>query len=151
MIIIFHFLIGSILITIIPDFLLAFLIILITHYLLDFLPHWEYSIKNIKKKKWKKSLPDFLKIVLDFAIGILIVSIFFKNPFIPLIGGFLGVLPDGLIFLQLVIPNKMLNLHSSFHNKIHILKNNKNPLIVIAGLLIKVLIITIFILFSMQR
>ncbi len=122
MIITVHFLFGAILITTIPNIFLAVFLIIITHYLLDIIPHWEYSIENIKKKNWKKSLPDFLKLAIDFLISVLIVFLFSKNPALALTGGFLSIIPDGLIFLQLVMPNKILKAHLNFHNKFHLFR-----------------------------
>ncbi len=124
MILFFHLLTGGLLASIIQNVPLALSLALLSHYFLDFLPHKEYSIKNIKNKKWKKSLPDFVKLGLDFLVGILVVIILFDNIFLALSGAFLGVFPDFLVFLSLIIPSKILKYHSKIHRKIHCPKNN---------------------------
>lgn len=113
---------------------LTLLLAFLSHYLLDSLPHWEPELdlddfaKNIKKRRWKKVLPNSLKVFPDFFLGLLIIFIFSKNLPLAMAGGFLGVLPDGLMFLSLISPNKLLKLHSKFKRKIYFPKNKKVPL-----------------------
>jgi len=102
--------------------LLAFL----SHYLLDALPHWEYSIKNIKEKNWRSSLVDFLKISLDIFFGFLIVYFLSKNFILASLGALFAVLPDIFIFLNIILPNRILGSLCNFHQKIHI-SNHKEP------------------------
>lgn len=104
---------------------LGLVLAFLSHYLLDFLPHWEYSIKNIQQKLWKKSLPEFLKIFLDISIGAFLIFIISKNLVLAGTGGFLAILPDGLILLILIFPNKLFTLHNTFMRKIHFLKDKK--------------------------
>ncbi len=104
---------------------LTLLLAFLSHYFLDSLPHSAYSIKNIQRKNWSKSLPDFLKVFLDIFLGFLLIFIFSKNFFLAGIGGFLAILPDGLIFLGLIFPNKLLKLYDSLKRKIHFPENQE--------------------------
>ncbi len=104
---------------------LGLVLAFLSHYLLDFFPHSEYSIKNIQQKLWGKSLPEFLKIFLDISIGVFLIFIISKNFFLAGTGGFFAILPDGLIFLGLIFPNKLLKLHHTFMRKIHFFKDKK--------------------------
>jgi len=92
---------------------------LISHYLFDALPHWDYSIENIKKRLWKKALPEFIKIFLDTVPVLTIIFIVSKNIYL-VIGAVLAGFPDLLFFLNCLFPNKILSfLGEKIHNKIH--------------------------------
>lgn len=130
MILIFHLVIGAVIATKIKFLPLVILFAFLSHYLLDHLPHTEYLIKNIEKKKWKKSGLDFLKLILDLGIGlILIVFIHYftkTNYFVLFTAAFFAVLPDILIVLNCFYPNnKILKEHFNFHKKSHFPKNKK--------------------------
>ena len=107
--------------------ILAFL----SHYFLDMFPHIEYNIENIEKKQWRRALPQFLAVGLDFLMGVLLIFIF-SNPStisersIIYVCAFFAILPDGLTILNDFLPNKILETHNNFHQKIiHFLKNKK--------------------------
>lgn len=121
-----HLLAGAVLSTRIKFLPLALLFAFLSHYLLDFLPHQEYSIENIRQRRWKKSFFDFFKVALDISFGILII-ILFKNHFHAFIGGFFAILADGFVLLSLIFPkSKSLKKHYSFHfEKIHFFKTQK--------------------------
>lgn len=53
---------------------LVAILALLSHYLLDFIPHVEYPINNILAKNWKKSAPDFLRVFLDLITGTIFFS-----------------------------------------------------------------------------
>lgn len=121
MILTVHILAGAFLAAKIKFFPLVCLAAFLSHYFLDFLTHrWsEYSIKNIRAKRWEKSLPDFLKVGLDIAAGIsMVVFLFPENIFISLIAAFFAILPDGFTLLYLFFPGKLLEAHYNFHMKI---------------------------------
>ena len=120
-----HLLVGAAIATNIRFLPLALALAFLSHYFLDFLPHLEYSIENIQEKRWKSSLPDFLKVFLDISIGAFLVFIISKNFFLAGTGGFFAILPDGLIFLGLIFPSKLLTLHDTFMKRIHFLKDKK--------------------------
>jgi hypothetical protein len=108
-----------------PGLVLSFL----SHYFLDSIPHKEYSIDGISQKKWKESIPDFLKVSLDFFSGFFLVLLLSKGNLLMAAGGFLACLPDAISFLHLVFPeSRILKKHQFFHQKIiHGFSNKKIP------------------------
>ena len=102
----------------------AFLFGLISHYLIDFLPHWEY----LTQPKISK-VSDALKIFLDFFIGLAAVSFLVWNSHAKIIIAFAifgSLLPDGLYFLSKIydgVGSKILKIHFDFHYKLHYFKN----------------------------
>jgi hypothetical protein len=125
MILLVHLLFGAAIASAIKNVPLAIVLAFLSHYFLDFIPHIEYSIENIEKRRWQKSFSNFLKITLDFCFGILLISMFSGNQPIVYIGAFFAILPDGFSVLNLIISNKILKIHNGFHKKkIHFLKNN---------------------------
>lgn len=125
-----HLLLGAVIASRIEYIPLAIILAFLSHYLLDLIPHIEYSIENIEKKQWQKSLPDFLKVFLDFSLGILLILIFSNPPAggqpIIFICVFFAILPDGLTLLNYFFSNKILKIHRYIHHKkIHFLRNKK--------------------------
>jgi hypothetical protein len=76
---------------------LAFILGLLSHYLLDILPHWDYLSKITTKSE------DLKKIGLDFLIGSLLVLILFwphcQNLLVIVGGVIAALLPDCLQFI----------------------------------------------------
>ena len=122
-----HLLIGAIIAAKIKIVPLVILLAFLSHYLLDFVPHIEYSTKNIKEKQWRISLPDFLKVILDFSVGLFLILIFFQKQPIIFIGAFFAIVSDGFTILSKLLPNRVLKLHDNFDRKIHFLENKKIP------------------------
>lgn len=127
---------------------------LLTHFIMDRLPHWDYSwsgIKNFKKSKNLKALlSDFLKMAVDCTLGLLIVFLilWYKNflnfnylPFI-LVGIFVSILPDAIIGLACFLPGKFPRKYIDFNQKFfHCPKHIKKPTLVGLGTEILVIII----------
>jgi len=133
-----HLLAGAAIATKIKNPLLALILAFFSNYLLDSLPHTEYSLKNMEKHKWRKSAFDFLKVAFDLTFGISIILFlketkslndsegflfllgnkvpelsegflyFSKNYILALAGAFFAILPDGFTFLFFVFPNNKL-------------------------------------------
>ena len=103
----------------------AILLAFLSHYLLDFIPHIDYSLKDTHKKGWVLFLPNISKIILDICSGIIIILIFSKNYPIIYICTFFSMLPDSFTVLNNLLPNKILESHFKLHNKIHFLKDKK--------------------------
>jgi hypothetical protein len=115
-----HILTAAVVVSKVQNPVLGIFLAFLSHYLLDSIPHREYSAKNIFEKNWKKSLPDFLKVFLDGLIGFSIIFLITDNNFIIYLGGFMGILPDGIAFLALLFPRiKLLEIHQKFHHKLH--------------------------------
>ena len=124
---------------------LGLILAFLSHYVFDLFPHQEYTIENIKGKRWKKAYADFLKVGGDICFGILLIFIFSDGQPIIYAGAFFAILADGLTFLGLIFSNKLLVHNDDFHQKIHFLKNKKVP--AFWGVLSQVLIISIAIFF----
>jgi hypothetical protein len=119
-------LLGAIIGSIIKNIPLAIIFAFLGHYLLDFFPHIEYPIKNIEKKQWQRSIPDFLKVTIDLCLGVALIFLLSNNSFSIYICAFFAILPDGLTLLSKIFSNNLLEWHTYFHHeKIHILKNKK--------------------------
>jgi len=118
-----------------PNVWAAFCFGLISHYLLDSLPHWEY-LDSIKINKFK----HIAKIFIDFIIGIFIVLIVSWPLKIVVISGIVGsLLPDIIQFLYNNFKMKFLSPFSVFHNKVHYHK--RTPFL--KGLIYQVIILVI--------
>lgn len=122
-----HLLTGAALASKIHCAPLALSLAFLSHYFLDLIPHQEYSIENIREKRWKKSQLDFLKVFLDISFGTFFILLLAKNNPLIFTAAFLAILPDGFTLLSLVFPNKMLRIHDNFHQKIHFLEYKKIP------------------------
>jgi hypothetical protein len=87
---------------------------LLSHYMLDSIPHRDYDIFPLGKV-------NYLKIAFDGAIGLLLAFwIGYTSHMIGMgiLGGLMGVLPDFLQFLHRKgVP--YLTLHQTFHNWCH--------------------------------
>ena len=135
MILLVHMLLGATIGSKVSNIFLAITLAFLSHYFLDFLPHIEYPIENINKNQWRKAIPDFLRVALDFFIGALLIFIFSKlalpagRQAIVYTCAFFAILPDGLTILEYVFPNRILKFHSYIHRKkIHLLRDKKIPI-----------------------
>lgn len=102
----------------------------LSHYILDFLPHFkEYDIEGLKTKKIDmRFLKDFSKVIIDLSVGFLIVIFLsYNNDNLTniLIGAFFGALPDGISFIGFFLKNKILLPLKRIHERVHIFKYKK--------------------------
>lgn len=105
---------------------LAIILAFLSHYLLDFIPHFDYSLDDVEKGHWRKMVPNIAKVAIDLCLGIILVLLFSKNQPIVYTCAFFALVPDGLTILNNLFPNKILELHRRFHiDKIHFLKDKK--------------------------
>ncbi len=140
MILLAHMLLGAAIGAKINNIPLAIILAFLGHYFLDILPHVEYSIDNIRNKKWQKSFKDILKVFLDFCLALLVIFIFSKNQLIIYLCALISIMPDGLTIINSIFPrskngslggfiatlNKILAKHDEIHTKkIHFLKYKK--------------------------
>ncbi|MSU54500.1 MAG: hypothetical protein EXS48_01500 [Candidatus Staskawiczbacteria bacterium] len=114
----------------IQNIFLAIILAILCHYFLDLFPHVEYNIDNITSGNWKKSLPDFLKVFLDFGIGILFIFLFSKNQPMIYICSLIAIVPDGFTLISYASKNKWLAKHDHIHGGIihYLTKQKKFPL-----------------------
>lgn len=118
--------------------IIAFLIGLSSHFLLDTIPHWDYKLLSSTKRKvenpldgdmvfGKEFIRDIFCISIDFGIGIIVTSFLFLNGFLgseevlnSVIWGALGgVAPDFLQFAYMKIRKEPLISLQKFHIFIH--------------------------------
>ncbi|MBI4812750.1 hypothetical protein HY798_04960 [Candidatus Falkowbacteria bacterium] len=140
MILIPHILLGALIGLIIPrQYWLVFIIAFASHFLLDAIPHYEYTIQLIRDRlKERKGVLNIFggkeaflvlgKIATDFLLGMLIViSLVWFSPAkqYALVGALSAALPDGLLTLYWVTKTPLLEKLARFHRFVHP-KNNKN-------------------------
>lgn len=126
MILLVHLLFGAAIGSMVNNISLAIILAFFSHYFLDLIPHIEYPIKNADKKQWEDLRLDILKISADFLLGILIIFMLSNNQPIIYLCALVAILPDGLMILGHIFPNKFLNIHEKIHSeKVHFLQNKK--------------------------
>lgn len=108
---------------------LAMFLALFSHYFLDFFPHEDYSINNMRNKEWAKVLPDALKVAVDIVLGLLLVYLFSRSRTIIYLCGLIALLPDALTLVSSIFYHPILEKHQYIHTqKVHFLKYKKIPL-----------------------
>ena len=128
MILLVHMLLGAAIGSAVKNIPLAIALAFLSHYFLDLFPHIEYDIENITKKQWRKALPNFLRVFLDFCLGALLIFLFSKNYSSIYVCAFIAVLPDGLYFLGKILPIKIFETHNRFCEEIQIFNKAKIPI-----------------------
>lgn len=141
--------------------LAAFIVAFLSHFILDAIPHWDYTLLSYKKSLdplngnmvWgKKFIIDLVRIFFDFWTGIFLSILFFKTQSnyqtsIIILGAFGGMLPDALQFAYWKLKTEPLKTLQKFHRFAHtkneILKE-KTTLGILTQLAIIALIILIF-------
>jgi len=114
-----HILVGAAVGTQVSNIWVAFLFGLISHYLIDFLPHWDY-LDVFKINNYK----HIIKVSLDLIIGtVLVLSLTWSefNIIIIFSAIFGSLLPDFLNGISMNFEFKWLKLHTQMHYKIHFL------------------------------
>ena len=103
-----------------------------SHYFLDMLPHVEYlestesSVQKIKSDSFKKWLPDFTKVSIDFFLAILIIFLCSGNQFIVYVYAMAAIIPDGITVIHTLFPSIIFKQHQQFHGSIqHFTRNKK--------------------------
>jgi hypothetical protein len=102
-----------------------------SHFAIDAIPHWDYSLKSIATGKGADNrrlrlsqgvLIDLLKIGLDACIGLVLALWLFATPPSVLVvglGACAAMLPDPLQFVHSLNPSEPLNTLQRFHSWIH--------------------------------
>ncbi|MDP2934616.1 MAG: hypothetical protein Q8N59_02535 [bacterium] len=141
---------------------LIVILALLSHVILDRIPHWDYPTSGIKyfrqTKNFKTLFIDFLKIAIDALCGILIVIFLaqktnqLNNWMFILLGIFFAVLPDIFLFASRILcSEKTADKYTNFHHKFfHGPKTEKEGKITFLGLTTEILmiILTILVFFS---
>jgi len=122
-----HLLIGGAIGSKIKNYWAIFIIALISHFVLDAIPHWEYVIK-IVGVSGNEFLAITVEALLDILIGVSVISLLLKHSHLAkpaLVGAFFAILPDGFIFVHalaqvffdwnLTFLNPLINFHHQIH------------------------------------
>lgn len=137
-----HFLTGSVLsLSLTSNSLSAFLIGVISHHFLDFLPHLDLnifdadktrSLKNWDKKAWILVIGEFF-LFFFIALYFLVQIVDLNKQMIFLIGGLGGILPDILsLFFRYFLPKLKNNFYNKLHQSFHFkFQGNKNYFLLI--------------------
>ena len=114
--------------------IVAFIAAFLGHFVLDAIPHWNYTIKsheenpddplNGKVRFGKDLIVDLFKIFIDLSSGIALAFLFFskgtyQNETIVLLGAFGGMLPDALQFAYWIFKIEPLKSLQKFHVWVH--------------------------------
>lgn len=151
-----HIIISGLLASKTQNYFLAALIGLISHYILDAIPHWDYLSEEFKLKangnpgfiKSKKFWQEIIKVVADIVIGLLLLFIFLKpssliNIIPAVIGLFFGVLPDPINLLYWMTGWKIIKWNSDVQNFMHYSIHPKIKQGFCSGILIQIVTIAL--------
>jgi hypothetical protein len=122
---------------------------LISHYLLDSIPHSEYQVLALANGLNWEFVIAALKVALDFFVGLIIIIFLCHrkaNFYYILIGSIIGLLPDFLIFISWQVKNLgWLNNFVSLNNFFHYPTNR--PVALVLGLTTQIIVSTIAVYF----
>lgn len=112
-----HLIFGAAIASKISNPFLAIPAALISHYLLDTLPHKDYySITNIHQKQWNKSFFDFSKVFLDIFLGGALILLFSDGNILLFLIALSAIVPDGMTLVSILISgNKLIMRQQKFH------------------------------------
>lgn len=137
-----HILSGAAVATQTSNPILVILLATVLHYILDAVPHWDYDIYSSKKTAIQKISVDI------FAASLIVLFAIWNLPLekqlLILMGGFFGVLPDGILFLNIISGNTLFVRYVKFHHFWHwlIAKKEQRPPLAL-GILPQILIAAI--------
>ncbi|MBI2042189.1 MAG: hypothetical protein HYT21_00325 [Candidatus Nealsonbacteria bacterium] len=103
-----HILTGAAVATRIQNPILGIFLAFLSHYLLDIPPHKEYSIDNIKERRWGKSYYDCFKVLLDMAAALTAIYFIAGNNLTAYLGALAAIIPDGLTLMHIIFPQNRL-------------------------------------------
>jgi len=136
-----HILVGAAVAASTSNPILGLVFAFLSHFILDRIPHWEYSaepLRNIPTKGIPYAMPILRRVALDIGAGfaVLIIAVAISSDDIPFtawaFGGFFGILPDGLSFLLFLrkqngLWGRFLKIFYLLHQKIHFNKKMGLP------------------------
>jgi len=134
-----HILAGAAVATQTSNPVLIILVATSLHHVLDASPHWDYDIKSSRKSA-------AIKVTIDILLALAILLFFIRDlslqqQVLILMGGFFGVLPDGLLFTNKASNGKYFFRYVKFHDFWHYLINPKGQkLNIIKGLPLQIII-----------
>ncbi len=117
-----HSLASALIVTKIPNLYISLPLVVIFHYLLDLVPHWDAGTGLTTGKKTKKRALILTAIDIIIAAASVFYFFQFSKPFSPLlwIGVILGIMPDILEFPALFFNFRPfpINVLEKFHSQI---------------------------------
>ena len=158
-----HLIVGAVIGAKTHNFGLIIALGIVSHFIIDMIPHWDYSIYNLlnfsQNKKFRKIIWDLIKMMVDGLFGLLIVLLIIKQKnllnsrSIILIscGILISLLPDVLwgicsLFYKFKISKKYIAIHHFFHRIGEAKKESKSTFLGLATQIL-VIIIALFIFF----
>lgn len=129
-----HAIVGASVASLVPAHpVLAFILGFASHFVLDAIPHWDYSLRSLEKGKGgrldvdmvlnKAFVGDLVRISFDALLGLSIALIAFRDaeafPYVILLGAFAAMLPDALQFAYFKWKREPLRSLQRFHMFIH--------------------------------
>ncbi len=129
-----HMLIGAVIGSKFDNLWIIFIFGIISHFLTDMLPHWDY-VEDLKQELKTKFWRLIIKLSLDFFGGLALIYFAFQSShsLIPILVGTAGaILPDFLVFIDylcqvfLKTKSRVLGLSYAFHQKVHYPKKYEN-------------------------
>jgi hypothetical protein len=142
-----HILVGAAIASKIPSIPLGLAAAFFSHYLIDFIPHYEYPINQIRNRRWLRSIFDFLKITLDLFLGFALIFLFAKPNIWLFAAAILAIVPDGFTLLQIIFPeNKLLKKIRAWHSKVNEI-SEKKKIPASLGILLSLIVALIALLF----
>ena len=133
----------------------AFFAGFLSHFFMDFVPHWDYKLRSARRDEInplnsdfvlsRDSLIDFAKIGFDVSLGLILSLIFFSiganvSPFVVVAGALGAMLPDPLQVVYVKYRKEPFLTLQKTHMLFHARKRITNP---VAGVLLYCLIIMI--------
>lgn len=136
---------------------LALIMAFLSHFVLDSLPHWDYSLESLDKDEKGylsfyfdvRFIRDLIRMFVDFCLGFLMVYlfIFFTKPelvWLIILGAILGALPDFLLFIYSQYKNYFLKVIIDFHKIVHTKKIISSSILgIVSQLVLITLILTL--------
>ena len=113
-----HLLVGGAIVTIIPNPLISFPLAFLSHFLFDYIPHWDFKISPRPKPLLAASIDYLLGLSILFITSIDNINLGFI-----VFGGLLATLPDFIMASIRVLNTQLLNfwplsILNNFHHKI---------------------------------
>jgi hypothetical protein len=150
MILVPHIIVGAVIGGKIHNFWLVAILGLVSHFILDQIPHWDYlTHQEIVDFRKGKKIRTILKTSIDVIIGLIFLFIFicnhqfnFDQLVLIIVGVFFSILPDLVWGLSMIFNNKILLKYRDFNDKIGY-KSKKEGKITFLGLFTQILVIIV--------
>lgn len=145
-----HAMVGAAIVTLIPNPLISLPLALASHFITDYVPHWNPHLSIEKKTLGHYKTESVVLIIIDCFLALTIgalIAFQSSNFGVVIAGCFLAVLPD-----VIEIPHFFLNLKIGWIEKLlHFQRNHQWNVPIVWGMLSQILVITICLLFISSK